>query len=312
MRTYEQMIESLGRPTFDPAARTHFLKTAGAAYGLIFMVGFVALFWFPDAVQLQQASVHLAWIKLLLGLLTCTPIAVLVGWLAARSDRPLISVLGWAVGGAAIAWVAGHIPYEGVSLIVSLGDPFPTGRVTYPFSLQASGYMGITMLVGALLGGVAGLVYAVVADRAWERSTESHRLGRRSALVLCAGLPVAAVFGLYGDMVIHQPIRRPLTDVARAITTALNPANDLGKYGLAFLEPYRDQLTPQYKLYWISTRESYVQSNFGHNYLSTDVVHVVFDSGFMLSCTYLAGGDAYLSGGVAVCSPLILDLKKQS
>jgi hypothetical protein len=312
MHDHNLIFESWNKPDFDATTQARFFQSAGLIYGLIFGMGFAAVFWLPDMFQLLQASVYLAWAKLPIGLITCLPLGMFAGWLAARSGRAWVGTLIWVIAGAGIMWIAGHIPYDGVSFIASLGDSYPISRIMYPFSSQAAALTSVGMAVGILCGFFTGLIQAIVIERAWDRSSSANRLSRRSLLVLSWGLIPAILLGFYADYATQAPIRRPLVDVAWAIDMARDPAYDLAKSQLNFLAPYRSQLTPAYTIYWNTTSESVVDTESAEQYLSTDVVDVVFDSGLILRCNYLAGGgnnSPYLHGGVSNCSSLSVQLR---
>ena len=292
MSTLQPLIEAYGKPLLDPAVRVHFIRKAGSVYGFIFGMGYALLVWLPDAIQLQQASAYWAWAKLPIGLIVCPLIGLAAGSLAARVRSALLSVLIWIAVGIAIAWVTGHVPYEGVNLIASLSG---ASEANHPFYLFAAGLTGISMVVGALIGLLAGLLQLILVERAWDASTRSHRVGWRSVLALCWCLPLASVFAFAADTVINAPIRRPVVDVAWTIDRAKEPVIDLRADGVSFLYPYRNQLTSSYTLYWNGTQSDQASTEW------TDIVEVVFDSGLRLRCQYGGVGG---HGMVLGCSPV--------
>ena len=194
-----------------------FIRKAGIAYGSVFALGFTAFFWLPDALALQQASAQLAWAKLLLGLAICLPLSMLIGWLAAGTRWSGISVLLWVAGGAATAWVAGHIPYEGLSWIASLNDPYPAGRSLHPMTLPAAGFTGISMVIGAGAGLFIGALSLTATGQAWNRSTTRHGFSVKSILALCTCLPFVLIFALMADNQINSSLRESITSLAQDI-----------------------------------------------------------------------------------------------
>ena len=292
-----QSLERYGKPLLDPAVHIRFLRRAGAIYGLIFGFGFAVLLWMPDAIQLQQASAYFAWAKFPIGLIICPSIGLATGSLAARARSALVSVLVWVAGGAAIAWVTGHVPYEGVNLIAGLSG---ASEAIHPYYLFAVGLTGISVTIGVLMGLFTGVVQLILVERAWDASTRSNRVGGRSVLALCWCLPLAGVFAFAADSVINAPIRNPVVDVAWAIDQARQPVIDrqaLQAGGISFLYPYRNQLTASYTLYWNGTQSDSDQASTE----LTDSVEAVFDSGLRLRCQYAA---IERRGMVVGCSPV--------
>lgn len=294
MRSYADIVKSMGQPTYDAAARHRFVHAAGASYGALFVGGFALTFWLVDALQLAQASAHLAWAKLAAGLLVGLPLGIGAGWLAARARAAGVSVLIWIVGGVALAWIAGHIPYQGVSFVAGLGDLHPSASASYPYPRAATAFTGVSMVVGALFGLVIGLLEVILIGRAWDRSTVSNRLGRRSLLALSWCVPPAVLMGLYVDSSVHEPIRRPVVDVAFAVDIALDPGADLGRFQATALLPYRRQLTRGYTVYWVATGEPFLDEE--DRYVTVDTIDVEFAGGMLLRCRYRSGGDAILTG----------------
>ena len=292
MNTPQPLIEAYGKPLLDSAVRVRFIRKAGPVYGFIFGMGFALLVWLPDAIQLHQASAYLAWAKFPIGLIVCALIGLAAGSLAARMQSALLSVLIWIATGVAIAWVAGHVPYEGVNLVASLSG---ASEAIHPFYLFAAGLTGISMTIGVLIGLFAGLLQLILVERAWDASTRSNRVGWRSVLALCWCLPLAGVFALAVDNVINAPIRAPVVDVAWTIDRARQPIVDLQAQGVSFLYPYRNQLTSSYTLYWNGTQSDQAATDL------TDIVEAVFDSGLRLRCQY---GEIGGRGMVLGCSPV--------
>ncbi len=271
MSNYPPMFQT---PSLDPRIRVRVVRVAGVIYGLIFALGFSAAMWGLDAIQLQKASYHLAWAKFPLGLVITLVISAVAGWLATSSRWSGVGILVWMAAGPLVALVAGHIPYDGLSWVAGLSDPYPTSRVMYPFVLSAAAFTGISMVIGAGIGLVTGLAQMIAVERAWDYSTARHRLGVRSVLVLGLCLPVAILFGLLADFQINVPTRSAILDVARVVETALDPTVDLGVARLPFLESRRSRMTQGYSLYWVDNSDS----------LETATIDASFGSGLLLRC----------------------------
>jgi hypothetical protein len=277
-----KLMEAYGKPLLDSAVRAQFIRRASVVYGLIFGLGFAVVLWLPDALQLQRASVYLAWAKLPVGLILCASVGALTGWVATRMRWSFFTLLSWAAGGAVMAWIAGHVPYEGLNLIAGLDAANALGATTHPFYLYAAGLTGIGIIVGLFAGFFAGLVQFIVVEWAWDRSTRSHRIGFRSILALSVCLPIAAIFAAYTDTVINVPIRKPVVDVAWLFERLINQPASLTRPEQVLLERYRSRTTSDYTVYWAGTR-----SLSGNEDLA-DIVDVVFSSGLAIRCNYIA------------------------
>jgi hypothetical protein len=274
----------LGSPTLSTAFHDQFVRRAGALYGLIFALGFAAIFWGLDAIALLQASAYLAWGKLLLGLIVCMPLAMLIGWLAAAMRWSALSIIIWIIGLALIALVAGHIPYDGLSWLAALNDPYPSGYPMYPFSLPAAGFTGISMVIGLVTGLLVGLVSLIVTERAWESSTSTHRFSFRSVVVLGLCLPFTVIYGLLADYQINASIRDALVDTAAGINLAADPSTDLVQAKLNYFRSVRPQMTGPYTLYWVKSSDDLVSTTVDAQYASGLLLRCQHANGQLLLC----------------------------
>jgi hypothetical protein len=288
-------IQPYSNPLIDPAIRTRFNRKAGIVYGFIFGLGLAIVLWIPDALQLQQASAYLAWAKFPIGLIISLLIGTLAGWIVGRTQQPFVSILIWILAVALIAWIAGHLPYEWVSLIARLDHSYP---VTYDFPPFAAGLTGISIVIGMLAGLLTGVFQLLIIESAWNKSTALSQISLRSILALGLCLPIAVAFALFADGLINAPIRAPVLDVVQTIDRARNPASDFGAdQQLGILYQYRNQLlrTLSYTAYWKG-----VQSDPDTTAL-TDIVDMVFDTGLILRCQYTKLGGVSM---ISSCSPV--------
>ncbi len=268
----------IGQTTLIESPRVHqrFVRQAGTLYGALTALGFVAFFWLPDAMAMQQAHVQWWWAKLVMGLLVTLPLGALIGWLAASMRWTGLSILIWIAGGMAFAWIGGHMQFEGLSWLARLTDPYSADRMMYPFTPSAAAYTGISIVVGAGAGLLLGVLALFVTEHAWEYSTRNNRFSVKSILILCLSLPVTLMFGLLADFQINSPTREALTGVARMIETVRDPNADLVKSGLAPMRIYQGRLSPHYLLH-LSDMDSE---------LTGGSVDVQFDNGLLLRCPY--------------------------
>ena len=279
-------------PPIDTSAiHARFIRTAGLTYGAIVALGFGLIFWGLDALALQQAAATMWWSKLALGLLICVPLGMIIGWLAARVHWSAISIGLWIIGGMAFAWIGGRIPYDGLSWLARLSDPYPPAHSMYPISMPSIVLTGFCMVIGAIAGLFVGLISLVAVERAWNSSTAHHRLGVRSLLMLLIGLPPIMLGGAFADFQINSTVRSAYVEIDQMIKTTLNPKVDLNEARLTFMAAYRDRLSPNYSLIWNTTSDD----------LSRTTLDVQFTTGLMLRCPHAFGG-------VAVCANISQDV----
>lgn len=254
----------------------HFTRTAGAVYGAVAALVFAVAIWWQNVAMLPNAVSTLGWQQLALNLGVCLPLGSLIGWLSASARWSAFTIGWWIVGVALLAWLAGRIPYEGLSLLARLTDPYPPPQPMYPISVPAAGYATFSAIIGAGAGLFVGLLSLAALDKAWDYSTKQHRLGVRSVLMLFLCAPPLIIAGLMADFQINSSLRAALVEVDQVIATAANPATDLARARLPFMQSFRNQLSPNYTLHWVQS--SAEQTTF--------VLDAQFDTGLLVRCSY--------------------------
>jgi hypothetical protein len=246
-------------------------------------LGFALFFWLPDALVLREAHYQEWWVKLVLGSLVALPLSVAFGWLAASMRWAGLGLLIWMAGGSLLAWIGGHIQFDGVSWLARLTDIYPSERVMYPFTPAAAAVTGLSMIVGVGAGLLIGVIGLVAIERAWDASTSKHRFSLKSIAMLGLCLPALLVLGLLADFQINASTRGAITGVQQMIETVRDPNADLVRAKLTPMTRYLDRMLPNYTLYWNTINDDLTR-------LSIDVQ---FDSGLMLRCPVMLG-NAYL------------------
>jgi hypothetical protein len=271
-------VDASGIPFInDPAIHRRFTRKAGALYGGIVALSFALIFWLPDALVLREAHFQGWWLKLVLGLLLTIPVSVVIGWLAVSTRWAGLSVLLWIVGGSLLAWIGGHIQFDAYSWLARLTDLYPSEQAMYPFSLAAAGFTGISMIVGAGVGLLIGVIGLIAVERAWEASTSRYGFSFKSIAMLWLCLPALLVLGLVADSQINTSTRGAITSVQQLIETVRDPQADLVRAKLGPMERHRARMSPNYIVYWNTISDELTR-------LSIDVQ---FDSGLVLRCPAL-------------------------
>jgi hypothetical protein len=264
----------LAIPLTDPAIHRRFIRKAGAMYGVVVALGFALFFWLPDALIMRGTGYQDWWVKLVLGLLVTIPVSALIGWLAASARWSGLNVLIWIVGGTVLAWIGGHIQFEGMSWLARLTDLYPREQLMYPFSEPAGAVTGISMVVGAGAGLIIGVLGLVAVERAWDASTSRYSFSLKSLVMLGLCLPALLVLGLLADHQINATTRSALQGVRETVEAVRDPDTDLGPLRLSPMARYRASMSPNYTLYWNTINED----------LTRLAIDVFFDSGLLLRC----------------------------
>jgi hypothetical protein len=268
------------RGTHDDRQRPLSLRLGllnGCLIGLALALGL----WTPDVVTLILNPVEGAWPVLILGVLAVVGLCSLGGWLAARIERAAVGMLVWAaVGGLAVS-VAGHVPYEGRTLIAWLADRRFIGISIYPFSAVAQYYMIMAGFFVVLLLGILGLLQDYRLEGLRAEVGPGGRLTGRVWFALLLPLPLVIGVGLIADNLVNAPLRAAPRQVHEAIRTGRTYPGDLFELSRRSAVNYnairgvRDQMSADYVL-------SIGEADLGAAKTVFMVAH--FDNGAWINC----------------------------
>lgn len=265
----------------DHERRAHRLMlTAGVWYGVFFGLSFAIVAWGYDAYLLVSNGAAFPWIKLLLGL----PLAVIsggtVGWLAAYTNSVALSVVVWAVYGALLGVVSGHIPFDGGNLIYWASDRRLWGEIILSYGDSAAVRTNLVIFINAVVGAAAGLVESVAVQWAWDRATSQGKMSFGSLMVLLVGVPLALVMAATVNGFINRPLRFPQQAVGELVSVALTGeiANmESLQSSYRSIKPYQDAMTDRYESHFVKFQMD--TGTWDSAYIDVD-----FDNGFVMRC----------------------------
>lgn len=259
---------------------------SGGLTGLAFAAGL----WGPDAVGLWQAHLALWYPPMLAAAAGLVTLGALAGWLAARIGRTLLGALIWLIAAILVMFIAGHLPFEGRTLLAWLADRRFWGLPIYPFDSTAQARLVVGSFFPALVLAMLGLVqdYRLESIRS---SLNAQRLSARAWLLLLLPLPVVFGVGLMADEIVNRPLREPVTQVAQIIATGRNATVDLDalsqQTGINYsaIVGVRSELSDRFELL------------LGEIDLGDEQMVVVahFDNGAWINCSVLAGRVSFCS-----------------
>lgn len=275
----------------DEVRTRKFIKTAGVWYGIIFGLLLVLFSWGFDGWILHTVSADMPWLKLLIGLPLTVAICGLTGFIAASSSATVISITSWMVACGLIAWVAGHIPFDGTNLAIWLVENRLWGEVIFPSGYSAAVRTTLLVIVSVLLGGVVGFLEGAATQLAWDRSTDDGKMSFGSWIMLSISLPLALILAFLMSGLINRPLRLPQETVGKLIRRTLAGDADIElNMGASYrsIKPYIDQITPDYESYFVAFSSE--TGTWFSAYIDT-----AFDNGFVMRCVTLGDTVAYCS-----------------
>jgi hypothetical protein len=255
----------------------------GALGGGLTGLALAAGIWGPDALAMGPAHMPLYYPSVLLAAAGVLLVGVLAGWLAARSINPVLCALTWLAAAVVSMLIAGHLAFEGRTLLAWLADRRFWGLAIYPFDAGAQWRLVVASFFPLLVLTTLGLLqdYRLEGIRS---SLNAQRLSGRAWLLLLLPLPVVLAGGLAADVVVNAPLRNPMLDVAQAIRVVSGYTGDLDvlsrQTGINYsaVHSVRDQLSNGYRL---------TPGEIDLSDEQTVVVVADFDNGAWINCQVL-------------------------
>jgi hypothetical protein len=268
--------------TQDSTVRKDIEKTKhryGITFGVVVGLAFVAATWGGDAIVMSRVHAYQPWLKLIVGALVCAPVGGLTGWLAARLDRPIFSVLLWLVGIGVFAWLSTANTFQIFPSLVTKINPQFAPFIKYPNNMDfLVSRISFAYLWTAIFGGLVGVLQLPLSERA----VFSYSFGSKFFPLL---LPVAIIVlcGVYVDNFNNAPLRSSMVSVNRVVEFAIETkgqtvdpklAREMRRYAIRDIEDWLDQ--PYFFIvssFNNDLGQVHVYANFGGNWADCPVVY---------------------------------------
>jgi len=265
-------------PTLQGAYTRKLILKAGVAYGAIFGLSFALFTWGLDSLVLGANGAAQAWIKIWVGLPLVLLVCSLAGWLGALSPNTLVAVAVWAVAGAFLGVISGHVPFEGRNLATWLLEPRLWGEEIYAYNNSAAIRTTLIVIISIVFGFFIGFVESLAVQWAWDRKKLDGRLGLGSWFALCIAIPLAIIPALAINGLMNQPLRISQVAVGEVLNAVLKGEVDesMGSSYRSF-KPFLDYITPNYTTQFVT-----FSSETGTWYSA--YVDIAFDNGLVLRC----------------------------
>lgn len=185
----------------------------GAALGLTF-----SLFaWGVDAYLLSKMNSLHPWLKFVGGAVPCTLIGALAGWLSARSGKPIVAILIWAIAALSFAWLTVMLPLQIAPALLEAIEPQTQGLLHYSYYAGFSSRIGVAFVWIAIFVSIAGLLQLPLSDSA---VFATSFLGKVSPMLVC--LVLMGISGTIIDGLNNELLRAPVDALNSTIQYAID------------------------------------------------------------------------------------------
>lgn len=203
----------------DAKIRPDILRTKyrfGIVFGAMTGLAFAAATWGIDAAVLSRVHAYQPWLKLIVGTLVCAPVGGLAGWLSARLDRPLFSVLLWLAASAVFAWLSTVNSFRIFPALVGQMSPEFQSFINYTVYEN----LGTRIVLAYMWTGIFGLLVGVLQLPLSEGAVFSATAGAK-VLALSVSMLIMFLCGGFVDNLNNEPLRSPVVSLQRVVEFAV-------------------------------------------------------------------------------------------
>jgi hypothetical protein len=227
--------------------------TAKQNYGIWFgaVLGFIfaAFAWGIDAYQLSQINSLYPWIKVACGVILCSTIGGLAGWLAAKFDKPIIALPIWIVAALLFAWLTIMIPLQLAPRLLTLIEPEIKGLLHYEYYPEFAARIGVAFTWIVILVAIAGLLQLPLSEGAVFSTSIVGKVAPMLVTLVLMGIAGTIIDGLNNEL-----LRTPMQALDASIqfyvdhqTQDVDPA-DSRKMHQGALRMIKDSVSPRRQL----------------------------------------------------------------
>ena len=185
----------------------------GIWFGLFLGPGFSIFTWGIDSYVLSIHHGLQPWLKFILGAVICMVVGGIAGWLSARANKSLYSVLIWLVGSSVFAWLTVNLPLMILPKVLSIVEPQTSGLLHYTYYDD----FGRRVLVAYLWLGIfitmAGLLQIPLSDSAVFSTSFFGKLGP----IFVSMVLMAIAGSIMDNGLINQPLRDSIVAIDNTI-----------------------------------------------------------------------------------------------
>lgn len=185
----------------------------GIWFGLFLGLWFVVFAFGIDSYILNLHHGLQPWLKLVIGAVICMIPGALAGWLSAKANKPLYSVMIWLVAGTVFAWSTVNLPLLLMPKALSVLEPQTSGLLHYTYYDDFGRRVMVAYVWVGIFISIAALLQIPMSDSAVFSTSFFGKLGPIfMSMVLMA---------IAGTIVDNGLINQPLRDATVAIDNTI-------------------------------------------------------------------------------------------
>ncbi len=245
----------------------------GVVYGLIAGLFFTLAAWGMDAIILIRSNVSLPFLKFLPALLICVPTALLAGYLTAKFENGLLSLVLWAGLAVLFTYLVINIPIKLAPWLTTKLIPEFIPVISFEELTNIGHYWFVGILAIGFTCVLCGILENLLID---QRLASSSSVGALIPFIICIVIMTGA--GFSGDLLMTNHFREPLVTIDELLQNGATYYDqevdklEARKMQLSILRPLDDLVLKPHTLTLVSA----------DNYLGLMKVLVDFDGKYAL------------------------------
>ncbi len=193
----------------------------GMLYGMMAGIAFAWASWGWDGYLLSRLHGYLPWFNLAAGMIFCSLVGGILGWLTTRLESSLLGLVFWFISALFFAWLTVSLPLQITPFIVSRFNPQLGVFLNYNSNIEFMLRFGVALAwitPFALIIGVTQL--PMIEPAVFSTSV----FGRIKPFFFC--MIIIGIGGVVSDSLINEHFRNAITGIDKAIQFVVDNKNN--------------------------------------------------------------------------------------
>jgi len=190
----------------------------GFLYGAGIGLGFAIFSWGTDAYILSGIHGLLPWVKFIVGSILCTGVGGATGWLAARVNKSIYSLIFWLVAAFLFTRLVINVPLKYAPQIISTLEPATRGLLHYVYYDELGARAGVAFTWIGIFFAITGLLQLPMSDSA----VFSTSLAGRIMPIVVAVILMSICGMIVDNALVNEPLRSAIDATDNTIQFVLD------------------------------------------------------------------------------------------
>lgn len=184
----------------------------GMLYGMVAGVTFAFASWGLDGYLLSKSHGYLPWFNLASGIILCSMIGGILGWLTARLENSLLGLVFWFISSLFFSWLVVSLPLQIAPYIISIINPQLGALLNYSENIEFIFRFSVALAWVAPFALIIGITQLPMIEPA---VFSTSIFGKIKPFFFC--IIVMGISGFVSDSLINAQFRSAITGIDSAI-----------------------------------------------------------------------------------------------